>query len=452
MSAEDESAERKEIWVLKNEVSRLKEMNAQLTQRLEQYMEWTNQAQKHIEEMTNRTQLLENQNKQLYSELQAARQSDKHQLLEENARLKRDVREASEFVKTLNALMDPLVIASLGRMDPILKKKIKMAFASGTNERKILSLLLDEPTLELSAEYASDQLRLSQDVTRQALENLDSRDLLRQVGQGRYKIPQEAGDVMLSAKDASKVSVEALVDYIIEEVKKGTTKDEYSKSLDLLHDELKRRQEPLHAAKIRHLNGQLYMSNVSGDWLVEKLVEFRGRVVTAVEVEENVPTPVQTTQASPQASITHDPPATQHPSPQVTQPSHVQAVNEEQAPSPKHSPYSGLLSSPSERQDASKAVTSGATSASVTSIKTNHWRGLEPKQVLEDCRKQIQEISDLNLAIQLLEALRDHLSEHFSGRLLYKVRQSVTHVKKSRSLDKAYIYESMDEWAKMMDW
>jgi hypothetical protein len=317
-------------------------------------------------------------------------------LLEENSHLKRKLHDFEEQSGAVNELINPLVLQNISTMDNSLRRKINLTFKKGDAEKRVIALFLDSPDRILTPDDASRETGLDLTSVSNVLRMFDNQNFIREIKQGHYQNIQALGDKVVSTKDLSRVSLEALNEYIIKEISKSKPNSDFTNLLETFHTELIRRGKNDIASKVLDLKGQLHMSQRPSDWVIEKINEF-------VNVSQPYASPAYT-QPSPSAPISkstsfsnrgYEPPS--------IPPSHVGA------------------------------------------FQTSNWKDMKPPEILTECISQIRLLSTPKEAIELMNALREHLESSISGRILYQINSTINELKKANTLDKETLEYTLQE-------
>lgn len=397
MSVEDL---KKQVWVLTNEKAQLKQHNERIEHRLNEYVKWSEQAQKIIEENKATIDQLTYQNQELSSKVKQGTVAMSQNLLDENSAVKRQLQELQENFQALDELINPLVMRNINNLDLPLKRKLITTFRKGNKERQILSLFIENPSISLSIDLIVGQTGLSHLDCSTALKQFEQLDYVREIQPGVYQTIQAVGDKIVSSKDLQRVSIEILHQNIKEQINKAHDSDDMVSKLEAYGNELKRRNQTKLTQDVFKLIGDLRMARRSSDWIIDKLEELQGGSLSQ---------PVS-------AGISHS-----------SHQSHVESLT---TPSHKHNPAT---------------YTVGADVNATTIYSTHKWSSLSNTDVIEKVKQNITTRTKVEDVIDLLTALKNHLETSVSGRLLYNIQQMINQIKSSKAFDKEEIHKMLYE-------
>lgn len=400
----DADFNKRQVWILENEKKGLIQQVERLEARLQEYVTWSEQAQKILEENKTKITDLENQNKTLSSQVSQGTVAMSNNLLDENSHLKRKVQDLEEQFANLNDLLNPLVQSNITDLGPNLRKKIISVFSKGDNEKKIIALFLNDPQISLSLNQISRDSGLVQSDCSIALQKLIANDFLRETSSQVYQTVAAVGDRIVSSKDLSRVSTEALHNYIKEQISSTIDTTRHLTYLEDYSSELQKRGETSLAQKIIALRGDLYMAKRSSDWIVSQ-------INLAIENEGSVPlTSRQTTATSRTTSSRYY--TSSYTTPDVS--SRIKFQN------------------PSTQQ-----------STQYLTVDTADWTRLSNADVIDNLKLQISDKMDYLAVIEGLGELRDHLSSSVSGRALYQINNLINQIKNKKSFDKNEVHDTL---------
>lgn len=400
----EESNLKKQVWVLENEKKNLTQQVERLEARLQEYVTWTEQAQKILEDNKTKIAQLEQQNKSFSQQVNQGTVAMSNNLLDENSHLKRKVQDLEEQFANLNDLLNPLVQSNITDLGPNLRKKIISVFSKGDNEKKIIALFLNDPQISLSLNQISRDSGLVQSDCSIALQKLIANDFLRETSSQVYQTVAAVGDRIVSSKDLSRVSTEALHNYIKEQISSTIDTTRHLTYLEDYSSELQKRGETSLAQKIIALRGDLYMAKRSSDWIVSQ-------INLAIENEGSVPlTSRQTTATSRTTSSRYY--TSSYTTPDVS--SRIKFQN------------------PSTQQ-----------STQYLTVDTADWTRLSNADVIDNLKLQISDKMDYLAVIEGLGELRDHLSSSVSGRALYQINNLINQIKNKKSFDKNEVHDTL---------
>ena len=154
----DTDFNKRQVWILENEKKGLLQQVERLEARLQEYVTWSEQAQKIIEENKTKISELESQNKNLSSQVSQGTVAMSNNLLDENSHMKIKIQELQEQIQLTNELLNPLVMNNVMDLDPKIKKKILNLFSKADNEKKILALFIEDPKATLSLTHISNEI------------------------------------------------------------------------------------------------------------------------------------------------------------------------------------------------------------------------------------------------------------------------------------------------------
>ena len=398
----DESELKKQVWVLENEKKGLVQQVERLENRLKEYVTWSEQAQKILEENKDKITSLENQNKVFSQKVNQGTVAMSNNLLEENSTLKRKNQELLEQFLELNEILDPLVMNNILDIDAKTRKKLISAFSKSTNDKRIIALFLEDPSASLTLSQIETRSRISSNDCIAILKRFIIEVFIRESGNQVYKTLAAIGDKIISSKDLSRVSTEALFNYIVEQIKSTIDTSMHITYLDVYSRELAKRGENSLSQKILAIRGELYMAKRSSEWIIDKIVE-------ATEVTPSVP--FTSRQASPGRKMTSTRGSftSTYTTPEVS--------SRPQFQNPVNQPSTQFLS-----------------------VDTSEWIKLSNADVIDNLKLQISDKMDYLAVVEGLNALRDHLSSSVGGRALYEINNLINEVKNKKSFDKNEVH------------
>lgn len=410
-----ESELKKQVWVLSNENNQLKELNSQLDLRLNEYIKWSEQAQRELEGSRLKIEQLETSNKDLHEKATQGTVSMSQNLLGENAELGKKIKDLETDLLLLNELINPLVLNTMPVINSSLKNQLISNFKKADPQKKIIALFLRSPERILTSDDVSREGGLDISRASLALRTLDNQNLIREIKKGQYQVIQAVGDKVISLNDLQRVSNEALTEFFSSEILKGNSNADYDITLDMYHTELQRRHLSDMASNILSLKGKLHMSKRSADWIIEQL-----------ETYTNIPEVVENTSSKPFLSSNKS----------IS--SNMANQTQQTSSSPNNQYYDKFSKGSTNTESQSSGLTKN--------FDIKEWDGLTPSEILANCRAKIKLLRTSNDAIQLLTFLRDNLSATVSGTLLYQISSNINELKKSETLNKESLDSLLFEW------
>ena len=402
--SEEEANYKRQIWVLENEKKNLVQQLERLEGRLQEYVTWTEQAQKILEENKTKINKLEEENKVFSRQVNQGTVAMSNNLLDENAQVKRNFQDLEEQYKTLNELLMPLVKTHIMDLDSNLRKKLVATFSKGDNERKIFALFVLEPSNKLTLSDISKTINIPMSECSLVLQRLINDDFLREISPNTYQTIAAVGDKIVSSKDLSRVSTEALHNYIIEQISSTIDSSRHLSYLDDYSNELQKRGETSLAQKIIAIKGDLHMAKRPSDWIVD-------HINVAIDKEGSVPLTARHSQQTSKLTSSRGF-TSSYTTPEISSRNRFQ--------SPVNQPSTQLLS-----------------------IDTKEWTKLSNADVIDNLKLQISDRMDYLAVIEGLNALRDHLSSSVSGRALYQINNLINVIKNKKAFDKNKVYDTL---------
>ncbi len=400
----EEEKYKKQVWILENEKKVLIQQVERLEGRLQEYLTWSEQVQKILEENKNKISQLEQENKNLFQKVNQGTVAMSNNLLDENSIMNRKLQDIEGQFRDLAELINPLVQSNVLEMDTNLRKKVVNVFSKSDNDKKIIALFVQNPKDPLNLTKIASSIGLSQADCSVILKRLGSEDFVREISSGVYQTVASIGDRVVSTRDLSRVSTEALHDYIIEQINSTIDSARHASYLDDYSNELQKRGEINLSQNIMAIKGDLYMAKRSADWIVD-------RIEQAIEKEATIPpTSRQTSTTSRMTSSRSF--TSSYTTPEVS--SRMQFQNP------------GLQ-----------------TSTQLVSIDTKEWTKLSNADVIDNLKLQISDRMDYMAVIEGLNALRDHLSSSVSGRALYQINNLINQIKNKKSFDKNEVHNTL---------
>lgn len=372
-------------WVLKNEKITLQRHNEHLEQRLSEFVTWSQQAQKIVEENKIRITQLERENQYYYSKVNQGTVAMSQNLLDENSTTKRKLQEMEEQFENFNALINPLIMQNVTNFDQSLKKKVILALNKGNDEKKILAVFVEDPEKIYSIDYILKQTGINRLEVNTILKKFSYYDFIRETKRNEYQTIQAIGDKVVSNKDLKRVTLESLQKHFIHEISTSMDSNIHVQLIDDFCNELSRRGEKNLLKLVTELKGDLRMARRSSDWISDKLTDF--------------------TSAG------------------ASQPDLVNSYSS-----------SGPISS------------SSANKELFDEIDTKDWKKLSNTDIIEKVKLHITEKTGVNQVISTLNQLRDHLEVTVAGgRVLYNITAMINQIKKDELFDKDEIHETLYE-------
>jgi hypothetical protein len=400
----EETDYKRQIWILENENKNLKQQLERMEGRLQEYLTWSEQAQKILEENKVRIAQLESERANLSTKVNQGTVAMSNTLLDENSNLKRKIQDFEEQEKEKNELMNSLVMNNIDKLDSRIKNRIKVLFSKSDNEKKILSLFIENPTAPITFTKILSETHISQNDCTSILKKLIISDFIRETSNGTYQTLVAIGDKVVSNKDLSRVSTEALHNYIIDQISSTIDSNQHAVYLEDYSNELKKRGENSLSRKIISLKGDLHMSKRPSEWIISQIEQ-------AIQKEGNIPMTARQTQQTGNAST-----ARLYTSSYTT---------------PE-------ISSRAQFQNPVKQQTT-----QLLSIDTSEWTKLSNADVIDNIKLQVSDKMDYLAVIEGLNALRDHLSSSVSGRALYQINNLINNIKNKKSFEKNEIHETL---------
>ncbi len=395
---------KKQVWILENEKKSLTQQIERLEGRLQEYVSWTEQAQKILEENKSKITQLEQQNKVYSEKVNQGTVAMSNNLLDENSHLKRKVQDLEEQYSKLNELLNPLVQSNILDLNPSLRKKIISAFSKADNEKKITALFVQEPKASLSLTQISQATGLAQTDCSIALQKLVSSDFLRETGKNVYQTISAVGDRIVSSKDLSRVSTEALHNYIIEQISSTIDTTRHITYLEDYSNELQKRGETALAQKIISIRGDLNMAKRPSEWIVNQ-------INSAIDTKSSVPLTARNTPATARMTSSRM--------------------------------YTSSYTTPDISSRTKFQNPSAQSTTQYISIDTQEWTKLSNADVIDNLKLQISDRMDYLAVIEGLNELRDHLSSSVSGRALYQINNLINQIKNKKSFDKNEVHDTL---------
>ena len=324
-------------------------------------------------------------------------------LLDENSTMKIKLQELQEQITDLNEILNPLVQINILELDPTLRKRMVNVFSKGDNEKKIIAQFIQDQINPLTINQIAKSTGLSQNDCSYIIKKLISDDFLREISSDVYQTIASLGDRVVSSKDLSRVSTEALHNYIIEQIASTIDSARHLSYLDDYSNELQKRGEVNLSQKIIAIKGDLYMAKRPADWIID-------RIEQAIEKEGTIPPtsrPPLTARTTSSRSFTSS-----YTTPDISSRSHFQ----------------GSSSQPT---------------AQLYTIDTKEWTRLSNADVIDNLKLQINDRMDYLAVIEGLNALRDHLSSSVSGRSLYQINNLINQIKNKKSFDKNEVHNTL---------
>ena len=402
----DESDFKKQVWVLENEKKGLMQQVERLENRLKEYITWSEQAQRILEENKSKIATLEQQNKILSERVNQGTVAMSNNLLDENSQMKRKLQDLEEQFTSLNELLNPLVMSNILDINQKLKKQLISVFSKADNEKKIISLFLEDPSNQLTLTQISNAIKISQSDCSIILKKFVSEDFIRETGNGVFRTVAAVGDKIVSTKDYSRVSTEALHSYIIEQLSSTIDSKQHLAYLDDYASELQKRGETSLAQKIINIQGELHMAKRPSDWIVDQ-------INMAIDQQASVPLTSRTSQ-------------------------HLARTT-----SSRSTPYTSSYTTPDISSRTQFLHPHNQQTTQLITIDTKDWTKLSNADVIDNLKLQISDKMDYLAVIEGLGALRDHLSSSVSGRALYQINTLINQIKNKKSFDKNEVHNTL---------
>ena len=380
---------KRQVWVLSNEKTQLQRHNERIEQRLNEYVKWSEQAQKTMEENKIKIVQLTKENTELVSKVGQGTVAMSQTLLDENSSLKRQLQDYQEQFQILDELINPLVMKNLSNVDHQTKRKLINAFNRGTNERKILSFFIENPDMSLSTELIVKKTGLSYLDCNTALKNFEQLDYIREIQPDVYQTIQAVGDKVISDKDLHRVSIEVLHQNIKDQINKSRNLNDQINQLERYANELKHRNQTNLTQEVYEIIGDLQMAKRSPEWIIDKLEEIQGKSISGIS----------------------------------SGPGHI-----------------GSLRTQVGRNDPAKYNVGVETTIS---FNTNEWKNLSNGEVIEKVKVSITAKTKVKEVIEILTALKNHLETSVSGRTLYNINQMISEIRKNNDFNKDEIHETL---------
>lgn len=399
----EEENYKKQVWILENEKKVLTQQVERLEGRLREYMTWSDQAQKILEENKARISQLESENNSMFQKVNTGTVAMSNNLLDENSTMKRKLQELQEQITDLNEIINPLVQISILDLEPTLRKRLVNVFSKADNEKKIIAQFIQDPKNPLTNTQIARAIGISENDCSYILKKLVSEDFIREISSDVYQTIASLGDRVVSSKDLSRVSTEALHNYIIEQIASTIDSARHLSYLDDYSNELQKRGEINLSQKIIAIKGDLYMAKRPADWIID-------RIEQAIEKEGTIPPtsrPPLTARTTSSRSFTSS-----YTTPDISSRMHFQSQ-------------------------------SSQPTAQLYTIDTKEWTRLSNADVIDNLKLQINDRMDYLAVVEGLNALRDHLSSSVSGRSLYQINNLINQIKNKKSFDKNEVHDML---------
>lgn len=393
----DADFNKRQVWILENEKKGLIQQVERLEARLQEYVTWSEQAQKILDENKVTISQLESQNKQLSEKVNQGTVSMSNNLLDENSQLRVKFQELQEQIVKISELLNPLVMNNIDNLDTKIKKKIYNLFSKMDNEKRVIAVFIDNSGAPVTLNQISSSTRLSHGDCSAILKKLVTEDLIRETDKGVYQALALLGDKIISSRDLGRVSTEALHNFICEQIVSTIDGSKHLEYLDEYSNELTRRGETSLSRKIIAIKGELHMAKRTGEWIVEQ-------IDSAISESSSVPLTSRQTQ-----------PASKNTSSRL---------------------YTSTYTTPDiSSRNQFQNPTSNAP-AQYLAIDTREWPKLSNADVIDNLKLQISDKMDYLAVVEGLNALRDHLSSSVGGRALYEINNMINQIKNKKSFEK----------------